>query len=204
LGGYNSGRAGWRGVVEQRKRLDIRRCRKQGWLRVGASGWYNWTWDGEPWGSVSYAVRDGALELSWRITSSDDENVSFRTTVPIKRVPCRFGGERLYWHCPSCYRNCEVIVMANTARFWGCRRCLKLRYSCQGHDAATRMQRRADAIYARLGDTHDDGLVYKPKWMRWKTFNRLMDTANELAENADAFFALRIMRIAKFLPAHLR
>src|SRR5262245_26315858 len=151
MGGYNSGRYGWRGVIEQRKRLDIRQCVRRGWLRAGTSGSYSWTQDGEPSGSVSYTVLDGALELRYTILSDPNEDAEVRVSVPIRRVPCRYGGERLYWACPNCYRRREVIVMASHGRFWGCRTCLRLRYISQGLDATDRLQRRADAIYARLG-----------------------------------------------------
>lgn len=51
MGGYNSGRYGWHGVMESRKRLDIRDCRRRGWLHAGASGRYECNRDGEPWRS---------------------------------------------------------------------------------------------------------------------------------------------------------
>jgi len=199
MGGYNSGRYAWCGVVEQRKRLDIRQCARRGWLRMGTSGSYQWTQDGEPCGSVSYTVGGGALELRYTILSGENEGEAVRITIPIRRVPCRYGGERLYWACPNCYRRCEVVVMASHAHFWGCRVCLHLRYSSQGLDSSQRLQRRADAIYARLGDSDDQGLVNKPKWMRWRTFHRLMDHADNLAGKADAAFALRAMRLLKML-----
>lgn len=33
-----------------------------------------------------------------------------------------------------------------------------------------------------------DGVVVKRKWMRWRTFNRLMDQANALSTHSDALF----------------
>ena len=189
--------------MEQRKRLDIRQWTRRGWLRVGTSGGYSWTQDGEPTGSVSYTVLDDALELRYTITSGDDEGESVRVTIPIRRTACRYGGERLYWACPNCYRRCEVIVIASHARFWGCRRCLRLRYLCQGLDRPQRLQRRADSIYDRLGGYDGDGMVYKPKWMRWRTFNRLTERANDLAGESDAMFALRIMQRFGMVPDDL-
>lgn len=63
----------------------------------------------------------------------------------------------------------------------------------QGLTTAYRLQRRADAIYARLG-ADDPELVQKPKRMRWKTFNRQMDLAAELGAQADCHFLLRPRR----------
>lgn len=199
MGGSGSGRHGWRGVVEQRKRLDIRQCVRRGWLRVGSSGTYRWNRDGEPCGSVSYIVLEGALKLRYTIQSGEHEDQTVRVIIPIRRHACRFGGERLYWACPSCYRRCEVVAMATHGRSWGCRTCLRLRYTSQGLDAVQRLQRRADSIYDRLGGSDEDGVVHKPKWMRWRTFHGLMDKADNLAAESDAAFALRAMRFLKLL-----
>lgn len=195
MGGYNSGRHGWRGRMEERKKLDIRWMRAKGWLRPGTSGSIQWNRWGESIGSISYSAHESGLFTTWTILSGDDSGSKVSISIPIRGRPCRFGGERLYWGCPSCGRTCEVLVLANTARFWGCRRCLRTRYHSQGLQPADRMQQRADAIYDRLGGADDRDLVHKPKWMRWKTFNRLMESANDYAAEADAAHALRIMRL---------
>jgi hypothetical protein len=56
------------------------------------------------------------------------------------------------------------------------------------------MQRRADALYSRAGSDYGEGFVVKHKWMRWRTFNRLMDRANLLSQYADAAFLYRLRR----------
>ena len=56
------------------------------------------------------------------------------------------------------------------------------------------MQRRADVLYDRADTDHSKGFVVKRKWMRWRTFNRLMDCANALSTGADAAFLWRIRR----------
>lgn len=93
--------------------------------------------------------------------------------------------------------------MASHAQWWGCRRCMRLRYHSQGLAPADRLERRADQLYARAGVEDDAGLIHKHKWMRWRTFNRLMDQANDLAGAADASFALRIMRLFGKTPDDL-
>ncbi len=89
--------------------------------------------------------------------------------------------------------------MATHGQYWGCRKCLRLRYLSQGLAPGERLERRANGIYRRLGDADAEGLVHKPKGMRWKTFNRLIAQANELAGEADANFALRAMRLMRLL-----
>jgi hypothetical protein len=85
--------------------------------------------------------------------------------------------------------------MASQGGYWGCRRCLRLRYISQGLAPADRAQRRADQLYARAGVEDDDGLIHKHKWMRWRTFNRLMDRADALSHHADDAFVLRALKI---------
>jgi len=193
MGGYNSGRRGWRGVIECQQRLDIRMFVRRGWLHR-SSGSYQWSSDGEPAGSVSYTVSADALDL--RYTVPDEvEDIPVHISIPIRRTPCRYGGERHYWGCPNCGRWCEVVVMASHGRYWGCRRCLRLRYISQGLAPADRAQRRADQLYARAGAEDDDGLVHKHKWMRWRTFNRLMDRADNLSAVANDAFVYRALRL---------
>jgi hypothetical protein len=88
--------------------------------------------------------------------------------------------------------------MTSSVRTWGCRRCLPLRYRSQSLAPAYRIQRRAEKIYARAGTEDDAGLIYKHRWMRWRTFNRLMDRANGLDADADAAFLLRLFRLGVF------
>ena len=191
MGGYGSGRQGWRGVIESRSRLDIRKCRR--WLIPGHAGLYRWHRDGEPCGSVSYRVLDRALELSYRVNGDGVDAHAIRITVPIEASHCRYGGVRQYWQCPNCRRRCEVIVLASGGTYWGCRLCLRLRYRCQGLPTSDRLQERADKIWARLGAVDTDW-VPKPKWMRWPTFNHLCAKANSLTSEADAWFIAGLRR----------
>jgi hypothetical protein len=155
--------------------------------------------------SVGYTASDDALELQYAILSDNNERTSIQVEIPIQTLRCRFGGERRYWRCPSCWRRCEVVVMASHRRYWGCRRCLRLRYVSQGLSPADRAQRRADGLYARAGVEGDDGMIYKHKWMRSRTFNRLMDRANALTANADGLHLNGVCRIlARLAPAEAK
>ena len=86
--------------------------------------------------------------------------------------------------------------MATSATWWGCRKCLRLRYQSQRLAPADRMQRRADALYERAGIDYRDTVV-KHKWMRWRTYNRLIDRANALSSDADAAFLYRMRRLGR-------
>jgi hypothetical protein len=196
MGGYGSGRPAMTGVIEHRQRLDVRAFHRRRRLGTpGHRGVWSWECGGERSGSIGYTVLADALELDYVATDDDGEKHSIRYWIGLDRVPCRYGGHRFYWTCPWCRRRCEVLAIARGGFEWACRRCLRLQYQSQRLAPADRLQRRADGHYARAGIEGDDGLIYKHKWMRWRTFNRLVDQANDLAGAADAGFALRIMRL---------
>ena len=88
--------------------------------------------------------------------------------------------------------------MTISGRTWGCRRCLLLRYQSQRLAPGDRMQLRAELLYHRAGIEDDDGYITKRKWMRWRTFNRLMDCANAASNAADTAFLYRLTRLGFF------
>jgi hypothetical protein len=188
MGGYFSGRPAQYATIESARRLDVRELRRRNALTPGWSRSWSWTCDGEPSGSIDYHVLDHSVELDYGIADDDGGRERIRITVPLRYRPCRYGGRRVYFACPYCHRTCEVIAMTSSGRAWGCRRCLRLRYLSQRQSVGNRLERRADKLYARAGTETDEGFVVKHKWMRWRTFNRLMDQANELQRGADTIF----------------
>ena len=180
-------------------RLDVRTCARRGQLRPGTIGTLTWTRDGEEAGSAAYRASETALEVRYAIVGDEDELTPVVVTIPILRRSCRYGGHRNYWRCPRCGRTCEVVVMASHGRWWGCRRCLRLRYRSQGLDRASRLQQRADELYARAGAESEDGkFIHKHKWMRWATFDRLMDRANRVSREADIAALAGLARLGFF------
>src|SRR5215217_2117795 len=128
MGGYRSGRYGSRGVIESLKRLDVREWSRQGWLTNERIGVYSWQRDGKPGGAVAYQVLGDELTLYYGITDQDGIEHPSELMIYLRRVPCRFGGERVYWQCASWDRRCDLIVMETRHCRAGCGRCLKLRY----------------------------------------------------------------------------
>lgn len=166
MGGRGSGRQGWRAVIEGQWRIDVRELRRQGQLAPMRPG-----------------EQPVALTLHYSV---DSEPVK----LLLVRVPCRFGGWRYYFRCPRCAGRVEVVVMVN-ARTLGCRRCLRLRYISQGLPIGDRCERRADKLWDRVGIDDGDNL-HKRKWLRWRTFNRTCERADELQQVADGAFVERI------------
>lgn len=193
MGGYSSGRPAYRALMEGQRRFDIRRLRSRP-LIAGTSGVWTWTSDGKCAGQMGYAVRDGWLEFRYRICPDAGTPVDICIRAMLLPRSCRFGGRSNYLRCPRCYRTSQVLIMFAGGRQWGCRRCLRLSYQSQRLTPAYRLQQRADKLYARAGTDYGDGMVVKRKWMRWRTFNRLVDRANALTTKSDALFLYGLRR----------
>jgi hypothetical protein len=69
---------------------------------------------------------------------------------------------------------------------FACRHCYQLAYASSREDADRRATRRADRVRARLGWKPGilNGEGSKPKWMRWRTFERLAAKHNALVRHS--------------------
>src|SRR6516162_2464214 len=138
---YGAGRPGWRRKCEQMLALDIRKLRRRGYLRSGSH--FNWRWSlqGEPCGNIGVLVSDTAATLSYTRTSHDEKPIQYKYDATLERTACQFGGDRVWFRCPRCYRRCAVIFgLARDGRF-GCRKCLRLAYSSEAEDPVQRCWR---------------------------------------------------------------
>ena len=95
--------------------------------------------------------------------------------VYLNFMPQRLGGRRVYFVCPWCDQRSEVLYVAR--KRLACRPCQRLTYFSQGLGPTHRRTRRLHKARVRLGQSPDVGLTVplpgKPKWMRWRTYERL-------------------------------
>jgi hypothetical protein len=110
--------------------------------------------------------------------------------VDLVSQPRHFGGRQWYFECPVTYRRCTTLWMPpGASRFlsrqaWGRR----VAYASQFLDPDNRAHRGQAKIKARLiADLDPDEweLPPKPKWMRWRTYNRLVDKFDSYEEILD-------------------
>jgi hypothetical protein len=77
-----------------------------------------------------------------------------------------------------------------------------LGYACQREDRFSRLQRRAAMLNRQLGGdgwgTWDTPPI-KPKWMRWRTYERKYERRERAVEKADEEFTMLAGRILKLL-----
>lgn len=198
MGGPGSGNRWCSGrvTVESYHRLDVRRLHRDGYLMPGVEFSWHWSRGGVRTGWIGLRVDDMSVTLTYRSRTIGGEWKPIEYTVLIDRTPCTFGGSRPWFLCPA--RGCgrRVAVLYGGAVF-ACRQCHRLAYDSQSEDAASRAMRRAGKVRARLG--WGAGIANptgtKPKWMRWKTYQRLCGEHDAHADRSMAeMLALPIFR----------
>ena len=203
MGGMGSGRpsGSGRGTVEGCRSIDVNRLHREGCLRPGWSGGWQWTREGEKVASINLRTEYDLLHLSyrWRIGDRPWEDVA--ETVRIVRVDCRFGGARPYFICPgivngiACGR--RVGKLYGPGRYYLCRHCYRLAHTSQSEGAWDRTLRRARKIRQRLGGSPSlaTPIPLKPKGMWWRTYERLRRQSDLYDRRADVAFTIQAGRL---------
>ncbi len=204
MGGFGSGRprGSGRDKVEGCRSIDVNRLHREGCLRAGWIGGWQWTRDGEQVASIILRAEVDRLHLAYRvrICGSDWEDVN--ETVRIIRMPCRFGGARPYFACPgvvngiACRR--RVAKLYGPGRYFLCRHCYRLVHASQSEGGLDRTLRRANAIRQRLGG--DPGMAApfppRPKSMWRRTYERLHRRTFEIEMRAEEAMDLHVANLA--------
>lgn len=190
MGGLGSGRFGrrsWRPRVEECYWIDAGALDRQGVLvageRVSATLEFapRREWPRRWTAAVHVAPVDDALRVSLTYEARSHMLVDVLTATA---TPQPFGGVRWWWSCPACGRRCAKLYrpLRGEAQRFRCRGCHRLTYTSQALAMPERWRWRAQALYARVGTHAHADFHYKPKRMRWTTFNRILDKAEEFDE----------------------
>ena len=168
MGGFGSGRPGWRPVGEHMLRLDVRQLHRRDCLRPGLAFSWSWSWGDEPAGSISIFTSADSIRLSYSTRAGEQVD----ELVDLDRTPCNYGGTRTWFLCPRCGR--RVGVLFGGRRFW-CRHCHGIAYAVENEDKLSRALRRSnklrERVQARAGTAYP--VVFRPKGMHQKTFDRI-------------------------------
>jgi len=208
MGGFGSGRpSGFgRDKVEHCRSIDVNRLHREGCLRAGWSGGWQWSRDGEKVASINLRAEVDRLHLSYRVRSPGSEWQDVDETVRIIRKHCRFGGTRPYFICPgvlsglSCAR--RVAKLYGAGRYFVCRHCYRLSYASQSEGEWDRAVRRAGKIQQRLGGEPyaRDMFPKRPKGMWRRTYERLRQRALMTEMLADEAFERQAERLLARIP----
>lgn len=187
MGGFGSGRPGWKRKTGEMLRLDVVWLNKRGCLSLGKAGIITWTSGYGNKSSISFESTGGALRLTFTVSVDGAERESVVQMVHLERTPCRLGGGRSWFLCPGCGRRVGVLY---GQRLFLCRVCHRLTYASQCEGQSDRLLRRANLLRARLGgEPGISAMIRKPKRMRWATFERLTGEIHDL-ETAGLTIAL--------------
>jgi len=182
---------GWRPHIESARCLDLRRMFELGALRVGSDTVNSWVWqrEGETVSSLGYHAtlgeESGLLTLNYS-TSTDEERKQITCTIRLVTLPRHYGGRIWYFVCP--YSGKRARKLYKWAQIdWFCHRTAvtpKPTYACQRVGGSDRITAQRWALRRRMGDEYSDLFdePRKPKWMRWKTYERHAARDAELAE----------------------
>lgn len=183
-----AGRPGYKVKGEQLHRVDVRVWARQGQLsRAHAFSW-SWNRGGEPTGSIGVTVfPQSAVRLIYTMTA-DGEKRNIDERVALIYKPCNFGGARPWFQCPRCTRQVAQLYM-RSGRF-ACRHCQRVAYSSQSEDTMARTWREQRRIEERVGDDWQ-----RPKGMRQRTYDRLMDRLSDCELRRDQAFCVAAARL---------
>lgn len=148
-------RIGTRRLVEDTLKIHVSAFKHN---KTNSSGMLSWR-NGSQLGFVFSA---DAIIFSYAVNA-----LSYKTTVRTERLPCHYGGTRLYFRCPDCGTKRTALFVVQSIR---CRECHNLTYKICNMGLEDRAVYHKDNAAARL----DSGLQ-RPKNMHWGTYDRILD-----------------------------
>ena len=179
MGGYGSGRPGYKQKAEHCRSIEVNRFKREGCLNPGARGNWVWSRDGEEVARIGYRSTKNYLFLSYRArTCHDDDWHDVKEHIQLLRIPGTYGGVRTFFQCPGVVhgRACERRVgkLFAGGRYFLCRHCYRIAYTSQSEPHYDRMLRRANKLRCELGGEPGTAhcIAPKPKGMWERTYQR--------------------------------
>ncbi len=166
---YGAGRPRQYNKTEDHLEIDVRWLARERMLSTYAFRTVTWRQGGEVIGSISLSVdKQDSLVFKYRLNSSGaNECQDVSQHVQLEWTKCRYGGQRPWFVCSHCQRRVAKLYLGSGR--WYCRQSLRLTYPSQSECRLGRLTRKIHALEARLWDRE-----FRPKGMRWKTYNRLV------------------------------
>lgn len=184
MGGYSSGRHGWRPHLEDALRFDLTRfkeCQDE-LTNVWFMGSWQWSRYGKKYAGVGYNWRtsDWAGELVFRWSQNGK---SYENRIKLEALPLNFGGKRWWMRCPASGKRARVLYLFPGLDTFVHRTAIQPlpTYSIQRQSGASKIINQRWKIRQKIGDEFSDLFtpLWKPKGMHrrrfWKYQKRDMD-----------------------------
>lgn len=178
MGGYGSGRPGYKQKAEDCRSLDVNRLHREGCLEPGRIG--NWVWSSDGWeiARIGYHTEEGRIVLNYRVRLYGGDWEDIEQPTRLTYAPCHYGNKRPYFICPgvvdgrACIRRVGKLFAGG--RFFLCRHCYNVAYTSQSEARYDRMLRRANKLRMALGGEPGSAhwIAPKPKGMWQRTYQR--------------------------------
>jgi hypothetical protein len=132
------------------------------------------------------------------------EEIGLDQRINLVSRACNFGGRQWYFICPYMNRRVSVLWMPPGARYFACRqrwgRSVAYTSQCLGpEDRADRGKTKITWRLCRMSgaDPEEWDFPPKPKWMRWRTYNRLIEKFDCYEKVSEAQWWRRVAKIAE-------
>ena len=194
MGGYGSGRCSNKPKIEDCNSLDSNQLQRNGCLKNGWNGVISWTRNGKKFSTIGMRATANYLHLSY----CTEEYGTVSQSVTIERLPCRFGGTRVYFRCKC---NKRVVKLYSVGKHFRCRHCYHLSYSSKNESQWDRALRQRNKQRRRLSGNNglEAYMAEKPKGMWWRTYQRLQECACEAEKRSDREFVMMARRLVKIV-----
>jgi hypothetical protein len=129
-------------------------------------------------------------------------NDNFDQRITLSASPCHYGGRKWFFLCPVMNRRASVLWLPRGAEQFASRHAWpgQVAYRSQFMTAMDRAYLGMERIKRRLIgdlDPQEWHLPPKPKWMRWKTYQRLIERFERYEAALDAGSLSRAMKLMK-------
>lgn len=182
---------------------------------------HHYTWDDIPWLDADVMASWGAFEpgAAETLDFGDERkpNIAFamelerlrfiatyvwpgsppdaapiRSIVGLVQRPCRFGGSRAYFSCPSCHG--RKLRLAVLPRGLMCGDCGMVTYASRRATPTQRLIRKADRIAWRMGLDSWEQPPTRPPYMRVEMYQRLLQERETVVAEIHRRIARRLKR----------